>query len=926
VAHIHRVHLDFEAFSEVSIKKVGTCRYAEHPSTEVLCAAYALDDGEPRVWTPGDDPPRELFDAIEDGYLVHAWNVEMEIPMWREVLRRRFGWPRVPLEKWRDTAAASLVHALPAALDDAGAALGLEIRKDQRGKQLIQKLCKPRRPSKNNPATRWTPRTARRDFEDLYAYCSRDVEAERAVGDALPYQDLAPIELEVWRMTLRSNLRGWAIDADAVEGMIGLLDHHAALRLSELADVTRGIVTTSRQVDKARRWLRSKGLDLPDLKADTVKATLERADLEPRARRLLEIRRELAMSSVAKYKAMALRLCGDGTVKNNLLHHGAATGRDAGRGIQIQNFPRKSVVKSPEGVERAVALLKREDPARAAELICGSTPRYASEMLRSMLTARPGQVLYTADFAQIENRITVWYAGCAYGIGIFEKGLDEYKLFAAKFYGVDYDAVTEAQRDHAKRAVLGFCLAGNTPILTHRGWVRIVEILDSDLLWDGIEWVGHGGVVSQGEKEAICLEGTWITPDHEILTPGGWHTSAWAAREENTPSLLRAIDMAISWLPDSIAARGEESTPSEFVVTAGGRDPSTLTLSAKDELPAADSAPGAGPGLPSGDLPATDISCLTIGTEPGGAADTGRCSPVATTRGAGRFVTMAPWEFRSALSGETAPDFSDQSNRLQGGKIPSSSSIESTPPETTSRETSNSSRGARTLPVYDVLDAGPRRRFTILTDAGPLIVHNCFGMGEGAYVRLALLFGQVVTEAEGKRMKDFYRGLYSEVVQLWHGLNRSAMRACRDGGVVRFKSLAFEVREDFLFMRLASGRELAYYRPKVMNVETPWGEARPAVTHMGFSKKRQWVRLKMTPGRWTENAVQATARDVLMECALEAEALGYRSVGRVHDELVSERAAGTGDLAEFVGLMRNPPWLRGIPITAEGWTGRRYRK
>ena len=660
---VHRAHLDFESYSELPLKKVGSCRYAEHSSTEVLCASYALDDGEPRVWTPGDDPPRELFDAIEDGFLVHAWNVEFEIPVWRAVLRRQFGWPRVPLERWRDTAAASLVHALPAGLDDAGAALGLEIQKDQRGKQLIQKLCKPRRPSKNNPATRWTLKTARRDFEDLYAYCSRDVEAERAVGDALPYQDLDPLELEIWRMTLRSNLRGWAIDADAVEGMIGLLDHHAALRLSELADVTRGIVTTSRQVDKARRWLRSRGLELPDLKADTVKATLERDDLEPRARRLLEIRRELSMSSVAKYKAMALRLCRDGTVKNNLLHHGATTGRDAGRGIQIQNFPRKSVVKSPEGVERAVAILKREDPARAAELICGSTPRYASEMLRPMLTARPGQVLYTVDAAQIENRITVWYAGCAYGIDIFARGLDEYKLFAAKFYGVEYDAVTEAQRDHAKRAVLGFC----------------------------------------------------------------------------------------------------------------------------------------------------------------------------------------------------------------------------------------------------------------------------FGMAEKTYVAQAKTFGQVTTEAEGKRMKDFYRGLYSEVVQLWHGLNSSAMRACRNGGVVHFKRLAFEVREDFLFMRLASGRELAYYRPKVMNVETPWGESRPAVTHMGFSKKRQWTRLKMTPGRWTENAVQATARDVLMECALEAEELGYRSVGRVHDELVSERAEGTGDLAEFVGLMRNPKWLPetgefGIPITAEGWTGRRYRK
>jgi DNA polymerase len=661
VARVHRVHLDFEAFSEVSIKKVGTCRYAEHPSTEVLCAAYALDDGKPRVWVPGDPHPRELFEWIEDGALVHAWNVEMEIPTWREICVRRMGWPRIPFSRWRDTAALSLVHAMPAKLEDAGRAMGLAIQKDSRGKHLINKLCKPRRPSKTNPATRWTPKTAPKDFEDLYEYCARDVEAERAVGDALPIHDLDPLELAVWRLTTRANFRGWAIDSGSVDAMLGVLDRHSSERLAELSDLTQGVVTTSRQVDKGRRWLRAAGLDLPNLQADTVKEALKERDLPRRARAFLHIRRELALSSVAKYQSMAERVCDDGTVKNNLLHHGAATGRDAGRGIQIQNFPRKSVVKNQDGVERAVAILRREDPARAARIICGSVPRYASEMLRSMLIARPGKELFAADFAQIENRVTVWYADCPYGIDVFRRGLDEYRMFGSQFYYGDdlhYDDVDDTQRDHSKRAVLGFC----------------------------------------------------------------------------------------------------------------------------------------------------------------------------------------------------------------------------------------------------------------------------FGMAEKTYVALAKTFGVDVSLAEGKRVKDFYRGLYKEVVQLWHGLNRAAMTAVQDKTRTRFKRIGFEVRGDFLFMRLASDRELAYYRPRVMLVPTPWGEDRPAVTHMGFSKKRQWTRLKMTPGRWTENAVQATARDVLMECSLEAEDAGYEQVGRVHDELVAERDVGTGDLEEFVGFMRNPKWLKGIPIVAEGWVGRRYRK
>ena len=53
---------------------------------------------------------------------------------------------------------------------------------------------------------------------------------------------------------------------------------------------------------------------------------------------------------------------------------------------------------------------------------------------------------------------------------------------------------------------------------------------------------------------------------------------------------------------------------------------------------------------------------------------------------------------------------------------------------------------------------------------------------------------------------------------------------------------------------------------------------------------------------------------------------GYAQVGRVHDEGVAERPIGEGDLAEYTSFFTNPPWLRGIPIEADGWKGFRYRK
>lgn len=659
-------HLDFETFSELPLKGpkgVGTSRYAEDPSTDVLCAAYAIGDEAPAVWTPDDPPPRRLFDHVAAGGLVHAWNVEMEIPVWREVCTERYCWPEVPFDQWRDTAAVALVHALPAALDNCGAALGLAIQKDPRGRHLVNKLCKPRRPSKHDPRTRWTPESVPKDFEDLYAYCARDVEAERAVHHALPHPELTPLELAIWRMTVDMNLRGWAVDIESVNLMIEMLAKQKARALAELVKVTGGAVRTENQIDRALEWLRGRGVSLPNYQALTIEEALRGlwGEVPPDARRVLEIRQELAKASVKKFDSMVRRVCRDGTVKNNILHHGAATGRDAGRGLQIQNFVRAAISKSQDAIQDAVNVLRYPDPLGTVELVYGSPTRFASLMTRPMMIARPGHDLLAADFSSIENRVIVWYAECPYGIDIFNRGLDEYVTFATHIYrDVEYDGVSGEQRQRAKPAVLG------------------------------------------------C----------------------------------------------------------------------------------------------------------------------------------------------------------------------------------------------------------------------------CFGQGWEGLQRYAATFGQHLTDDEAKRIVKTYRTLYAEVPQLWYGLAGAAIEAVESGQPTRYKRIKFRVEGDFLYMILAGGRRLAYRKPRVEERETPWGEMRPTVTHMGTnSKTKKWERMKIIPGRFAENAVQATARDLLMRGALAAARAGYRPVGRVHDELVSEVPEGFGDLDDYCRLMAAPPsWLDGIPIEAVGWRGKRYRK
>jgi DNA polymerase len=54
---------DFETRSALNLKRVGSHKYAAHPSTDVWCCAYAVDDGPVSIWVPGDPVPPEFVEA-----------------------------------------------------------------------------------------------------------------------------------------------------------------------------------------------------------------------------------------------------------------------------------------------------------------------------------------------------------------------------------------------------------------------------------------------------------------------------------------------------------------------------------------------------------------------------------------------------------------------------------------------------------------------------------------------------------------------------------------------------------------------------------------------------------------------------------------------------------------------------------------------
>lgn len=65
------------------------------------------------------------------------------------------------------------------------------------------------------------------------------------------------------------------------------------------------------------------------------------------------------------------------------------------------------------------------------------------------------------------------------------------------------------------------CFSAGSLVLTDTGLKPIENISLDDLLWDGIEWVEHDGVVMKGIKDVITYAGLTATPDHIVYTECG---------------------------------------------------------------------------------------------------------------------------------------------------------------------------------------------------------------------------------------------------------------------------------------------------------------------------------------------------------------------------------------------------------------------
>lgn len=184
-------------------------------------------------------------------------------------------------------------------------------------------------------------------------------------------------------------------------------------------------------------------------------------------------------------------------------------------------------------------------------------------------------------------------------------------------------------------------------------------------------------------------------------------------------------------------------------------------------------------------------------------------------------------------------------------------------------------------------------------------------------------------EITAYRIVQAYRAKFWRVKEMWKDQEETAVSVVLNDTRLKAGKVWWFMDGPFLYCELPSGRRLAYPEPEVRQVKTSWGAIKDQLTFMGVDTyTHQWRRQHTYGGSLVENITQAVARDLMADAFLRCEESDtYVPVLTVHDELIAEAKTGTGNVKEFETLMATcPPWARGLPVAAEGWTGVRYHK
>lgn len=437
---MHKIdfHFDFETRSRANLKKVGAVRYATDQSTEATLLTWCFGrTGTVKAWRYGQPIPKELQDVIlrPERYNFIAWNITFDFLIWtipwkRQVLDASGNHLQNPtIKDITDAMALSQHFRTGASLESAANFMNLPVTKDKKGRRIMLKSCKPDR--KGN-----FPELTTEEWEHFERYGIIDTVLLRDIYYRLP--QLPAAERWTFEWCIKRNLTGINIDLPLIEEMRDILDS----TMPGLEKEFKFITGYSVRSPKTKDWFKKYYTWIENMQADTVREMLlDDSVTDPIAKRALKLKSLCGSTSIAKvYTAHAMQV--GGKIYDLFSYHMAQTKRFAGRGIQIQNFPRPSH-DSPDklptlNVEDLAGAVKEQRPTLKDPV------EYVKNLLRRIWIPKRGNILYCGDFSKVEPTVLRWLTG----MGPVPKKF--YEEMAAEIYGKQ---IHEIKKDSEERQI-----------------------------------------------------------------------------------------------------------------------------------------------------------------------------------------------------------------------------------------------------------------------------------------------------------------------------------------------------------------------------------------------------------------------------------------------------------------------------------------
>lgn len=473
---IEFISLDLETRSSIDITKAGVYKYAESPDFDILLFGVSVNSGPVAVYdlASGDKVPEEIIKALSDDSVTKwAYNASFERVTLSVWLRRNYPqyFSTYSIEgdlvqkyldpaAWKCTLVWAAYNGLPLSLDKVGAVLGFEEQKLKEGKELIRYFCMPSRTAGRD----WNlPEHAPEKWELFKKYNRRDVEVEMQIQRKLKNYPVPNFVWDEYHLDQEINDRGIMIDRQLVEQAISIDEQTKKDLMSRMQKLTG--LDNPNSVMQLKGYLSDNGLETETLGKKDVAALLKSVPAD--MAEVLELRLQLAKSSVKKYQAMQNAVCDDGRCHGMFQFYGAnRSGRWAGRLIQLQNLPQNHM----SDLEQARDLVKAGD-YEMLNMLYDSVPNVLSELIRTAFIPRPGYKFIVSDFSAIEARVLSHLAGEQWRTDVFRNGGDIYCASASQMFHVPVEkhGANSHLRQKGKIAELALGYGGSVGALKAMG-------------------------------------------------------------------------------------------------------------------------------------------------------------------------------------------------------------------------------------------------------------------------------------------------------------------------------------------------------------------------------------------------------------------------------------------------------------------------